>query len=241
MKTYKVLLFFVFLLKAGSVMALYESYQEPDTRSRSAQRQVFFSLPRVVWQLQVLQVNFPGVSIYNSHLIPMLLQIEELRAAIQFYEDGRSQLYDSDDESDSEDSGDYEGPEEDVNSREGFNIDGASCFWDFFLKYNSNCLIFNLPNRFGMYPIHEVVRYRQSDLMSPVLDITYDIYVKSFDGLTAFHYAARDGFLPFFQGWTEGSVDFNVKDSRGRTPLWHAIECNQQEVVDFLIAHGGNE
>ena len=101
------------------------------------------------------------------------------------------------------------------------------------------CFVFNLPNRLGMYPIHEVVCCLDEYDLDEVLDVTEDIYVKSFEGLTAFHYAARNGFLSIFTGREENPVNFNVRDAWGQTPLWYAIEYGQQEVVDFLCENGG--
>jgi len=171
---------------------------------------VFVSLlsPRAMWQLEVVNFYFPGISFPTMGLF--LLRTEWLHQAIENY-DGAA----------------YEGTN--------FWTD---IFWRF-CESGDYKLYFNLPNKFGMYAIHEVVRYRKEDLISPVLDRTSDMYVKNFDGLTAFHCAARDGFLQLFKGWEKGSVDFNVRDSRGRTPMSHAMECGQQEVVYFLRKNGG--
>jgi len=178
------------------------------------------------WQCKKIYEFFNCATIRNCK--NLLRQIEALRLTIHYYE-YLSQANSYADDSESDES--FEGFEDLVDREQ----DGA--FWHFLSSDSSDARIFNLPNMQGFYPIHQVVLERQEDLINPVLDATYDIYVKSYQGLTAFHYAARDGFLAFFQGWQVGSVNFEIKDEFGRTPMWYALARGQQEIVDFLRAN----
>lgn len=93
----------------------------------------------------------------------------------------------------------------------------------------------------GSEEFFDYVKFNNYDMVSQALDksIKY-LYQYDYFKQTAFHWAAKLGYIKMLETFLNLSKRCNVYDKNLRTPLYLAAMNNQKECVELLLDKGGN-
>lgn len=98
----------------------------------------------------------------------------------------------------------------------------------------------NMRNNKGMTPVMVLARMGQIEKVKNLLKIGADPKLFSHQGKTLLHYACRGtNDVEFISDLVEiYDLKTNKRDSKGRDPLYDAIEGDNDQIIDYLVHHG---
>lgn len=88
--------------------------------------------------------------------------------------------------------------------------------------------------------LHTAVASSNFGMISVLLELNATPSVRTSNGLTPLHFAARTGQVYAAHKLLDHRADINSVDDRGRSPLYLAAERNDMEMVRMLIKHGAD-
>ncbi|XP_037532088.1 B-cell lymphoma 3 protein homolog [Nematolebias whitei] len=94
-------------------------------------------------------------------------------------------------------------------------------------------------DRHGQTALHLCCEYDQHDCLSvlvPFPSFSSCLEIRNFDGLTPLHLAVLQGHQNLAEKLLDAGADINAMDIKsGQSPLMHAVESNNPDMVHFLI------
>ncbi|CAJ1062648.1 B-cell lymphoma 3 protein homolog [Xyrichtys novacula] len=99
-------------------------------------------------------------------------------------------------------------------------------------------------DRNGQTALHLCCEYAHHDCLSVVLPFSLSpicLEIRNFDGLSALHLAVLHGHEGLARMLIDAGADINAMDVKsGQSPLMHAVESNNADMVHFLIERGSD-
>ncbi|MEQ2308919.1 hypothetical protein AMECASPLE_033212 [Ameca splendens] len=96
-------------------------------------------------------------------------------------------------------------------------------------------------DRHGQTALHLCCEYQQLDCLSVLLSLSSSspwLEIRNFEGLSPLHLAVLQGCQDLAKMLLDAGADINAMDIKsGQSPLMHAVESNNPDMVDFLIEH----
>ena len=87
----------------------------------------------------------------------------------------------------------------------------------------------------------EAVKFNNHELVEQALKVNRNyLYEYDYYKQTAFHWAAKLGYIPMMKLLISNGKCVNQYDNKFRTPLFIAAMNNQEEIIRLLLANGGN-
>ncbi|MFH1108355.1 MAG: ankyrin repeat domain-containing protein, partial [Planctomycetota bacterium] len=96
----------------------------------------------------------------------------------------------------------------------------------------------NATDEERLTPLHVAAFGGQADIIRLLVSAGADVGARDMFGFTPLHAAARDGQLAAVQTLVAGGAEVNATDNDGSTAVQVALFMRQQDVVDYLYAHG---
>ena len=96
----------------------------------------------------------------------------------------------------------------------------------------------NAPDSNGITPLEDSIRRHDLSLLELFLSVGGDPNVRNRSGDTAVHLVLNAKWPEALAALAKAKADFNLPDSKGITPLTHALNSNDLDLAEELI-HGG--
>ena len=90
----------------------------------------------------------------------------------------------------------------------------------------------------GRTPFREACRLNRLDVMKTLFDAGADIETACVEGTTPFLSTVRAGAEEAMHWLIAHGANIHVRDKRGRSAVWWAMECNRPQTAEFLRGMG---